>query len=285
MSGRWMKWLWGAAILAAVGCNRNSVNSSNPPTGLMPASEGRSSLLSRAFGESDRFPKPPTEVLPVRESRKPGQGIKPETEVALAETELEAAYMEGRSAVERDQLIDSARLRYQRAMQKDPKNKAAMVGMAKLYAKIGDKERAVFTFNQAIQRDPKDHALAHTMATVLVRFEDYAGATEACKHAMTIDPENRSYIKTLGFCQAQLGQWDAALATLGKVMSPPQTRYFIGRMMIDMNRIDEGKQQIQEAVNLDPQFAMARQVLDDLNAGRVNLMEQPIQQAGYQEQK
>jgi len=283
MGGRWIKWLWGAAILAAVGCNRHAV--SNPSSGLMPATEGRTSLLSRAFGESDRFPKPPAEVIPVREARKPGQGVKPETDVVLAETEMEAAYMEGRSAVERDQLLDSARHRYQRAMKQDPKNKEAMVGLAKLYAKTGDKERAVATFNQAIQRDPKDHVLAHTMATTLVRFNDYAGATEACKHALTLDPENRTYIKTLGYCQAQLGQWDASLATLGKVMTPAQTRYFIGRMMIDMNRIDDAKQQIQEAVNLDPQFAMAKEVLEDLNAGRVTLTEQPVLQAGYQDQR
>jgi len=282
MNGRWIKWLWCAAVVAAVGCNRHAVNT---PTPGLPTSAGKPSLLARTFGgESDKFPKPPAEAIPVRESRKPGEGVKAATEVALAEAEIEAAFMEGRSAVERDRLIDSVRHRYQRAIQKDPKNKDAMLGLAMLYAKTGDKERAVFTFNAAIKHYPKDHQLSHAMATMLVRFEDYAAATEACNYALKIDPENRTYAKTLGFCQAQLGQWDASLATLGRVMPPPQARYFIGRIMLDRNMIEDGKQQIQEALRLDPQYAVAQRVLDDVNAGRVNV-EQPILQAGFEESK
>lgn len=258
----------GLVTVASVGCHRNNVQM---PDGNLPTSQGRTSLLSGKFGSNSGFtPQAPAtnEKVVFKTPRKPGQGLKPETEVEFAVTEIEAAYMEGRTAVERDQLLDSARQRFRRALTAEPKNRAALIGLARFYADSDNKDQAIATLRQAMQYYPKDHELAHRLATIQIRFEDYAGAMSSCQQALALDPENRIYTKTLGFCQAHQNDYQAAFATMLKVMPEPQARYFLGRVLIDTNRMNEGKDQIQAAIAADPNYGPAKQFLEDMNNGR-----------------
>jgi tetratricopeptide (TPR) repeat protein len=267
MDGRWKRWVCAGLVAGAVGCNRNAVQPPEPPG--LPAADSKPSLLQTAFGNHPTFkPQAPPSEPVVTKPRKPGEPIKPETEVELAAAEVEGAFMEGRSAVDRDKLLDTARQRYQRALKADPKNKGALVGLAHLYAKCGDKDQAVATFRAALKASPKDHELAHEMAAVQVQFEDWEGAARTCQYALSLDPENRTYHRTLGYCQAQLGRWQEAGETLMKVMPEAKVRYFLGRVLIDQNRMAEGRQMIQQAAALDPQFETAKDFLAELDGGR-----------------
>ena len=116
--------------------------------------------------------------------------------------------MEGRSSVDRDRLLDSARQKYQKALKADPKHKGALAGLADLYAKAGNKEQALATYQTALQ------AVTRRTTTWRTRWrrcrsscQDWAGAVQSCQFALSLDPENRTYTRTLGYCQAQLGQY------------------------------------------------------------------------------
>jgi tetratricopeptide (TPR) repeat protein len=282
MDGRWKRWACAGLIAGAVGCN-TSRNQTQTPPGL-PTSQGRPSLLSKAFPSKFEPKPPPAEPVVVKSSHKPGEPLKPETEVAFAKAKVEAAFMEGKSAVERDQLLDAARQGYQRALKADPKNKLARLGLAEMYATVGDREHAVAEFQAALKLYPKDHQLAHQMAVAQVRFSDWSGAAESCQYALSLDPENRTYHKTLGYCQAQLGRWDESLASMMKVMPEAKARYFLGRVLIDLKRVDEGRQQIQMAASMDPQFQVAREYLAELNTPRTGKPE-PVRQAGFNSER
>jgi tetratricopeptide (TPR) repeat protein len=286
MSGRWVKWaICGGLVVAAVGCNRNTVRQPQPPFSAgLAKTEPRPSLIESAFGRLPRsnpaVPQVPSEPVAVKPARKPNEPLKPETLVAMGDSKLERAFMEGTTSVERDAFLDAARHDYQQALNRSPKNEAALLGLAKLYAKSGDRTRAVETFQTAIDNNPRNHALVHQMAAIQVQFADWAGAVAACQTALRLDPENRTYHKTLGYCQAQLGQWDEAFDTLCKVMPEAQARYFLGRVLVDHGQLDQAKKQIQAALTLDPQYNLARQTLTDLEAGKLT---PPVMQAGHQQ--
>ena len=156
--------------------------------------------------------------------------------------------------------------------------------MAKLYTKIGDRERAVLIYTEGLRQNPKDHELAHKMASMHAKAEEWQAACEACKIAINIDPENRTYHKTLGYCSARAGQWDAAFETLMRVMPEADARYFLGRVLIDAERVTEGRQQLVMAIRKNPQHEAATELIADLDAPMSvpSLIPQPapIQQAG-----
>ena len=268
MDGRWKRWACAGLIAGAVGCNRNAVQ--QPPAPGLPFNQDKPSLLERTFGARPSFtPQAPEVPEPVvRDARDPDAPPGPEFFVALGDTFAGAAFMEGKSAVERDQLIDNSRRHYQTALKGDPGHKGALLGLAKLYARCGDKERMAAAFQAALKHSPKDHDLAHKMAAAQVQVEDYAGAAQSCAYALSLDPENRTYLRTLGYCQAKTGQWQQAGETLMRVMPEAKARYFLGRVLIDQDRLAEGRQMIQMAAAQDPELQAARDFLTELDAGR-----------------
>lgn len=282
MSGRWKQWVCAGLVAGAVGCN-SSRNNVTMPDATLPTSQGRSTMMSRVFG-NDRFvPQAPPQAEPVvaRSPRKPGEGIKIETEIATAVMARDAAFMEGKTDVERDQLLDAARQGYQRALKTDPKNKEALIGLAELYTMAGDKTQALATYQLALHHNPKDHELAHKMARTCAGFLDWQGSADAARYALNLDPENRMYRKSLGMAQARMGQLQEAFDTLlDAKMTEAQARYVLGRTLIDMDRAEEGMRQVRTAVAQDPQYAAAQQFIMEYEAGKPT---SPLTTVGHEE--
>jgi tetratricopeptide (TPR) repeat protein len=197
-----------------------------------------------------------------------------ETEVAMAETHLQVALADP-PPPNRDELIDLARARYQRALKQEPKNKSAWLGIARMYAKLGDKDRSVEAYDKVLKFYPKDHETLHELAVKRAQWKDWPGAIAACDAALKLDPDNRTYRKTLGFCQARSGKWDEALATLTRIMPEAHARYNLAGMLDHMGQPDACRQQLQLALQADPSYTAAKEFLNELSEGA-----NPIQQAG-----
>jgi tetratricopeptide (TPR) repeat protein len=279
MEGQWKLLVCTAMIAGAFGCTRKETVSPSP-FGMREESKGFSLLPSAKPKTAQDFAPPPPKA-----SAK-GEAPSADSIAAWADVQADAAFMEERSTPDRDRMIDSSRQIYQKALAVDPKNKTALTGLANLYARTGDRERAVEMLEAAISHHPKDHQLAHKLAAIHIRFQDWARAQEACQYALTVDPENRTYRKTLGYCQAQQDDWQQAGETLMQVMTESKTRYFLGRVLIDQHRFEEAKQQIELSLQLDPNDEQAKYVLADIVAGRVMPTPNdpnPVMQAGFEQ--
>jgi tetratricopeptide (TPR) repeat protein len=277
-----------AVVCGAAGCKWTRSQQQPAPIAATQPGGG----LSQGFAnrsESKKFPTAPPEQVATKPARKKGQGVKLETEIAWAETQVEAALAEGRTAVEKDQLLDDARQRYQKALHADPKNKTALVGLARLYEKSGDRARSAQMYQEAIKVAPKDHETAFQLAKMLARGQDWTGATEACTIALRNDPENRSYQKTLGYCQARSNQWDAAFSTMLKIMPEADARYFLGRVLMDLDREPDARQQFEMALQIDRSHSASVEILAELDtpAGAIphGVPESnPVQRTGFEGQ-
>lgn len=271
MDGRRIRrWLCSGLLVAGVGCKGTNSNgfgllkSDNQPAGMVVTPPKPSKPL---WGGSSQPPVGmPIEVAAAPPRRSSEKGFLPETEVEFANTHVEVALAEP-PPPNRDQLLDMARIRYQRALKKDSKNKGALLGMARMYARLGDRERATEAFNKCMQVHPKDPEILYEMAQMHARWKDWAGAVTRCDAALKLDPENRIYRKTMGFCLARDGRWEDARAVLCQIMPEAQARYNIAHVMDDMNYLKESRQELQLALQADPNFAPARDILAALEQG------------------
>jgi len=257
--------MFGCLALAATGCKRSGEKSpyAQLPKDTMPITGTPMQLNTSKslWGHKDQPPvSVPVEVTPEISNKPPSA----ETLVAIADTQLEAAFEERTAPGSREQLLDRARQGYQKALKQEPKSKAALLGVARYYAKLGEREKALDAYKKYLHQFPKDADTAHEIAIAHARWKDFPGAVAWCEHALKIDPENRSVKKTLGFCLARAGKWEAAFEMLCQIMPEAQARHNLAGMLDHMGYSDASKIQLQLATQVDPSFAPARDFLTEL---------------------
>jgi hypothetical protein len=267
---RFRRWcLYGGLLAGATGCNRNTYQDTfgfpkagQPVTAVVPG--GKPSWGSGPPpGPSDGLVGMQVESAP---PKKKG-GLSPETKVAFADTWVESAFADP-PPLNRDQLIDMARQAYQKALEKEPKNEGALLGMARLYARLGDRDHAMEYYKKYTSLYPKDHKVAHEIAITHGRWKDWAGAVTWCDQALKIDSQNRTYRKTKAFCLARSGKWEEGFALLLQIMPEAQARYNMAGLLDHMNHPDACRLQLQLALKEDPSFAPAREFLAELDQPR-----------------
>lgn len=202
---------------------------------------------------------------------KPGTPLKPETECEFAETAFAAAIDPAVVGGERDRRLDAARQQFHKVLTRDPKNGRAMLGLAKIYAETGDREKAGQYLKLYFEVNPKDHKTAFDMAIAYGKKKEYEAAAAGCEFALSLDPENREYRKFLGFFQACSGKVEEAVATLmhNRTMTEAQARHNIAGILDQMQQLDASKQQLRLAMQADPAYEPAKQMLGELESAVV----------------
>ncbi len=243
-------------LLGAVGCKstkQTNLIGPMPDAGTqyvnMPTSGG-GGLKSLWGGNSAPASSVPVELA---DNSKKGPASA-ESLAAIAGVQLEAALDEKTAPGSKEGLLDSSRKYYQKALQRDPKSKAALQGMAQFYARVGDREKALKAYKECLTLHP-EAAIAHEVAVAHGRWKDWAGAVAWCDYALKIDPENRAVKKDLGFFLALSGNWDRAFETLCQIMPEAQARHNLAGLLDHMGHAEASKVQLQLALKADPNYA------------------------------
>jgi tetratricopeptide (TPR) repeat protein len=279
---RLRKWcLSGCLAVGALGCNRNAVHTPmDGMPGTQPVSGVPMTSAKKPFWKST--PSVAADVLPAEPEKKGPAG--PEWFVACADVQLESAFDEKTNPAFRQDLLDKARQGYQKALQLDPNHRGGTLGMARYYSRLGDRERAVEVYKKYLTANPTDKDVAHEVALAHARWRDWAGAVAWCEFALRLDPENLSTRKTMAFCLARGGRWEDGFAAMCQVMPEAQARYLMARVLEHQNQPAACRQQLQLAIQADPNFADARDFLAELDSATApGAVPNPngLQQAGF----
>jgi tetratricopeptide (TPR) repeat protein len=276
MDGRQLRrwWLSGCLVVGAFGCNRNAVQQPwGSSSGAQPITGMPMTTATKSFwGGSSKKPNAPVEVVSEPTRQGPAN---PETYAVLANVQVESAYNEETAPASREALLDQARQGYQKALQIDPKNKTALLGLAKYYVRLGEREKAVETYKKYFAANPRDKEVAHEVALAHAQWKDWIGAAAWCEFALKIDPESLSIRKTMAFCLARAGKWEEGFAVMCQVMPEAQARYLMARVLEHQKQPEASRTQLQLAIKADPTYAPAREFLVELDeasrpAGQLN---------------
>lgn len=153
----------------------------------------------------------------------PAAGLSPDTETEFANVHVQVALSDP-PPPNKNEMLDMARGRYQRALRLDPTHKGALLGLARMYVGLDDRDRAAAAFDRYLTAYPTDAAARHEAGLACARFGDWAGAVEHCAAAARLDPDSRQYGTHLGFCLARAGRWEEAHRALARVMPEAQAR-------------------------------------------------------------
>jgi len=198
---------------------------------------------------------------------KPGPLRQPkaETIVALGVLKEREADKAPEDAELQQRLRDQARRAFQEAIKTNPKCLAAHQGLARVYLAQGDEERALETYRKATAQFPKEPSLWIDLAMCHNRKKNWDSAIQSLNKALELDPENRLGIQTLGLTLARAGRVDESVACLQKITAAANAHYQVARMMHHLQRRDLCRQHLQLALQANPNFQPAQQLLSGLD--------------------
>src|SRR5688572_20583961 len=143
MDGRRFRHLcvFGTLFAALAGCHKDKVQT---PLDQMPNTTGTPTTgvpmpTAAKPPKGGSGPQIPVEQLPPL-SKEP---MSPDTLSAMADVQVDAAFDAKTVAGMKEGLLDSARKKYQQALERDPKNKAALLGTARFYSRLGERDKAI----------------------------------------------------------------------------------------------------------------------------------------------
>ena len=168
--------------------------------------------------------------------------------------------------LEKTALADLARSDYQEVIKLDPKHLPAYQGLARMYLKLGQKDRALETINQALAQAPRDANLLYDLALCQLCRRDYNEAETTLRRALEIDPENRQFRKQLGLTLAREGQFDRSIEVLTQVYAGPAYAHYLVARMLDgvFGQPEACKEHLRLALAANPNLNEARSLLSEM---------------------
>lgn len=161
------------------------------------------------------------------------------------------------------QLCESAREDYEKALKSDPKCVPAYQGLARLYTHMHDLPLAVETYRKALKLAPDNASLWFEMGLCHNFQKNLGPALECLERASQIDPGNRSYTNALGVILAESGRYNDSLKCFSRSGGDAMGYYRLAQTLEHLQRPELSRRYLEAALQKDPSLA-------------------PIQKASYQ---
>ncbi len=201
--------------------------------------------------------------LPVAKDE-PKKPVPPRLLLAFADMKEKEADASKDNPEVQAKLRDEGRRAYQELLKTEPENIEALCGLARMYTRMGDYERAQDTYQKALARHPRDVRLWHGLAMMHNRKKEWAEGIKCFSKALEVDPENQRCLRDLGFTLARTGQIEPSITCLTRAMgSAAAAHYNVALMLLHVGQ--------QDPAGTAPYEARARQLLQQALAANPNL--------------
>lgn len=191
--------------------------------------------------------------------------LRDETLLRLGMTYFEAA-KENQDPISREQQIQMSRKNLNALMARNPKNFDALIYLARLSTLTGDREAAFAYYDKATHLKPNQADLMYEMAKCHIKFGEWDPAIRLLELALKTKPDNSVYRMHLGITMILSGRTDEGYALLEKGMPPARAHYCAASAFLYLKRPDQAREHLMLALQADPNFAAATQMLTQMNS-------------------
>ncbi len=161
---------------------------------------------------------------------------------------------------------EAARMRLQALLKKEPANATAMVALADVLERSGERGAQVLTLlADAVRLTPGDPRLRIVHANHLARRGDGRAASAALQDAVNAMPGNPALLQALARVQTANGEHEQALVSLGKLVAaqPGATEPLVSlaQVHVAMGNLGAARRALERALQAQPQALMAQRSL------------------------
>lgn len=157
---------------------------------------------------------------------------------------------------------------YNKALQAEPNNVGALVSTARLYDRQGDAAHSVQYFQKALVVNPNDASVHNDLGLAYSKAGNVAAAKDSLGKAALIEPSNVRYRNNLATLMVENGQAEEAVRQLQQVLPPAVAHYNVAYLHFTKQNIPAAQQQLQAALQIDPNLQQARDLYSRLGGGQ-----------------
>lgn len=141
---------------------------------------------------------------------------------------------------------------YNRAVQTEPNNAAALASVARLQLRQQNFPQASDSFEIAIKASPNDAALLNDYGMTRAKMGDAKGADQAISQALTISPGTSRFANNLANIRFDAGDQDGALHVLLQHNKPAVAHFNMAYLQYQSGDYAEAKNQLTEVLKHEP---------------------------------
>jgi Flp pilus assembly protein TadD len=150
-----------------------------------------------------------------------------------------------------------------------------LLGLARLYDRIGRYDEALIFYGRAAQVDKNSAAIQNDLGLCLARADNMKDAAAALRRAVALDPKKVLYRNNLATVLIELDRSDEAYQTLVGVHGEAVAHYNVGYLLAKRNRKADALRHFEQALASDPNLNEARQWIASLTGKAPAVSEKP----------
>lgn len=157
---------------------------------------------------------------------------------------------------------------YKKALASEPNNAGALVSMARYYDRKGDSKQAIEYFQKAATTNPNDASVHNDLGLAYSKAGNTAAARDSLNKAISLNGKEVRYRNNLATLLVENGQADEAVKQLQQVLPPAVAHYNVAYLHFTKQNIPAAQQQLQAALQIDPNLAEARALYSQLGGSQ-----------------
>jgi len=144
---------------------------------------------------------------------------------------------------------------YNKALETDPKDAAALASIARLHFRQDNHTEAAKAFHQAIQQNPEDAGLYNDLGLTLSRLGQHGPAAQTIGRALQLAPGTSRYVNNLASVQFESGDTASAMKTLQDANQPAVAHFNMAYLHYRKGQADAAKAQLNMALKYEAESA------------------------------
>jgi tetratricopeptide (TPR) repeat protein len=152
---------------------------------------------------------------------------------------------------------------YRDALSRSPNDAKLLTGYARIQDKLGNVPEADAAYKRAIELNPSDGSAYNDLAMCHARHGNLDVAMGTLQRAINLEPGNRLYRNNLALVLVDAGRQQEAFQHLVVAHGEAIAHYNLGYMLLERKSQDAAAAHFRQALALNPQLNVARQLLDE----------------------
>jgi Tfp pilus assembly protein PilF len=157
--------------------------------------------------------------------------------------------------------LEAAAQQYRKALQIDPKNRSALIGMARLQHGMGDMKGAIHTYREALNWYRDDAVIMNDLGLCHARNGERELAINVLRTAVQISPERPMYRNNLAAVLVEADRPEEALAYLAQAHGDAVAHYNVGYLLHQAGKNELAADYFSRSLEIDPSMQQARAML------------------------